>query len=65
MGYASPLDVTDEVLRDVVGVTLELHEVERRVIVEALAGGVVQNPIERVVVEPAALTSLVQIRLAK
>ena len=42
-----------------VGVALELHEVERRVIVEALAGGIVQDPVERVVVEPAALAFLV------
>ena len=37
------LDVADEVLLDVVGVALELLEVERRVIVEALAGGLVQD----------------------
>ncbi|MBI3179496.1 MAG: hypothetical protein HYZ27_07520, partial [Deltaproteobacteria bacterium] len=30
------LDVADKVLRDVVGVALELLEVERRVVVEAL-----------------------------
>jgi hypothetical protein len=48
-----PLDVADEVRRDVVRVALELVEVERRVIVEALAGGIVQNPVERVVVEAA------------
>ena len=54
-----PLDVTDKVLRDVIGVALELLEVEWRVIVEALAGGIVQYPVERVVVESASLTPLV------
>jgi hypothetical protein len=43
----------------VVRVALQLLEVERRVIVEALTGGIVQDPVERVVVEPAALTPLV------
>ena len=36
------LDVADEVLLDVVGVALQLLEVERRVVVEALAGGFVE-----------------------
>jgi hypothetical protein len=40
----------------VVRVALQFLEVERRVIVEALASGIVQDPVERVVVEPAALT---------
>ena len=37
------LDVADEVLLDVVGVALQLLEVERRVVVEALAGGLVEH----------------------
>jgi hypothetical protein len=50
------LDVADEVLRDVVGVALKLLEIERRMIMKALAGGIVQDPVERVVIQPAALT---------
>ena len=53
------IDVADEMLRDVIGVALELLEVERRVIVEALAGGIVQDPVEHVVIKPAARTPLV------
>jgi len=54
-----PLDVADEVLLDVVGITLELLEVERRMVVEALAGRLVQQLVERVVVELAAFAPLV------
>ena len=48
------LDVDDEVLLDVVGITLELFEVEPGVVVEALAGGPVQSGVERLAFEPAA-----------
>jgi hypothetical protein len=48
------LDVADQVLVDVVGVALQLLEVERRVVVEALAGGLVEL-VERVAFELAAL----------
>ena len=53
------LDVADEVLLDVVRVALELLEVERRVVVEALAGGLVELGVERVAFELAALAPLV------
>ncbi len=52
------LDVADEVLLDVVGVTLQPLEVERRVIVEALAGGIVQMGIEGVTFQSAPLAPL-------
>ncbi|TLD46543.1 MAG: hypothetical protein FAZ92_01169 [Accumulibacter sp.] len=52
------LDVADEVLLDVVGVTLQPLEVERGVIVEALAGGIVEMGVEGVAFEPAALAPL-------
>ena len=48
------LDVADEMLGDVVGIALELLEIERRVVVEALARGPVQPGVERFAVEPVA-----------
>lgn len=53
------LDVADEVSVDVVRVALELFEVERRVVVEALAGDFVQLRVERVADELAALAEFV------
>ena len=49
------LDVADEVLLDVVGVALELLEVERRVVVEALAGGLVKPLVQGLAFDLAAL----------
>jgi len=49
------LDAADEVLLDVVGVALQLLEVQRRVAVETLARGLVELRVERVAFEPAAL----------
>ena len=42
-----------------VGVALQLLEVERRVVVEALAGGLVERCVERLALELAPLPSLV------
>ena len=53
------IDVAGQVLVDVVGVAFEFLEVERRVVVEALAGGLVEEVVEGVVVELAALAALV------
>ena len=47
------LDVADEVLLDVVGVALELHEVEGGVVVEALAGNLVQLGVQGLALELA------------
>ena len=48
------LDVDDEMLLDVVGIALELLEIEAGVVVEALAGGPVQSGVERFAIESAA-----------
>ena len=53
------VDVTGEVLVNVVGVALELLEGERRVIVEPLAGRFAEELVEGFVVQPAALPLLV------
>jgi hypothetical protein len=53
------LDVADQVLVDVVGVALQLREVERRAVVEALARDLVQRGVERVAGELAAFVLLV------
>ena len=42
------LDVADQMLVDVVRVALELREVERRMVVEALASHLVELGVERV-----------------
>ena len=49
------LDVADEVLLDVVGVTLELLEIEGGVVVKALSGGIVQPPVQGFTLDPATL----------
>jgi hypothetical protein len=54
------LDVADQVLVDVVRVALQLREVERRVVVEALARDLVQRGVERLARELAALVLLVR-----
>jgi hypothetical protein len=54
-----PFDVADEMLCDVVRVALQFLEVERRMIVETLTGGIVEHPVEGVVIEPAAFAPLV------
>ncbi len=52
------LDVTDEMLVDVIGVALELFEVERRVVVEALAGGFAEVRVKRIAFELATLAPM-------
>ena len=49
------IDVADEVPLDVVGIALELLEVERGAIVEALAGGSVQPQVQGCALDLAAL----------
>ena len=53
------LEVAHQVLGDVVGVALELLEVEGRAVVEALAGGLVEDAVQGLAPEPAALAPLV------
>ena len=53
------VDVADEVPLDVVGITLELLEVERGAVVEALAGGPVQPQVQRFALDLATLSPAV------
>ena len=53
------VDVADEVPLDVVGITLELLEVERGAVVEALAGGPVQLQVKRFALDPVTLVPIV------
>ena len=46
-------------LVDIVGVALELLEGERRMVVEPLAGGLVQDLVERIIAEFTAFTPFV------
>lgn len=54
------LDVADEVLLDVVGVALQLLEIERRVVVEALTGGLVECGVKGIALKLAALAAFVR-----